>query len=242
MNHEEVFKALEAHGLDVNDFFSALADQEKRALPNIKTSLGGDAGDPKRIREFAFVLRQVLLHRAIELTKAAGVALVHENGYVLALSVRAHFETTASLGYLHYRLNSMREGNISPEVMDRDIGIQLLGSRDAGILAIEGAEGFEAKQILTMLEYADRSVSKHILSGTANEHKMLMDIYRWLCEFCHPNFHSNKLAFDLNPDQGAFEFRHGTPLTYSEANIIGNLLISGPVFVELYDDIERLVP
>src|SRR5258706_319153 len=104
MNRQEILNAIKAHGLEVDEYLSVLTEQEKRALPLIKAAPGGDAGDAKRIRALALVLRQVLLHRAIELTKAAGFSLAHENGYALALSVRAHFETTAALGYLHSRL------------------------------------------------------------------------------------------------------------------------------------------
>lgn len=242
MSCVELTKSLEAHGLDGEEYFAVLAEQEKRILPEIRVRPGRGLGELSRISDYADVLRQVLLHRAIKLTKSAGLSLVDENGYSLALSVRAHFETTASIGYLHYRQNSMREGNISPQVMDKDIMIQLLGSRDDGILNTDGAEGFDAKQILTMLEYADKSVSKHIFGERANEHKMLMDIYKWLCEFCHPNFHSNKLAFDLNRQRESFVFRHERPLNKNESNVLGNLFISAPIFVALYDGIERLLP
>lgn len=242
MFREELTNRLEAHGIEVGKYFAVLAEQEKRILSEIRVLPGRELGDLSRIRDYAFVLRQVLLHRAIKLTKSAGVSLVDENGYALALNVRAHFETTASIGHLHYRLNSMREGNISPEVMDRDMMIQLLGSRDAGILNLDGAEGFEAKQILTMLEYADKSVSKHVLGGKSNEHKVLMDIYTWLCEFCHPNFHSNKLAFELATQEESFFFRHEKPLHKNEANVLSNLFISAPIFVALYDGIDGLLP
>lgn len=208
----------------------------------VDAALGGELGDPKRIRDLALVTRQTFLHRAIELTKAAGVSIANENGYSLALCVRAHFETTAALGYLHSRLRSLQAGNVTPEAVDKDLMVMILGSRDEQTLSIEGADGFEAKQILTMLEHADKSVSKNILGGKANEHKMLMDIYKWLCEFCHPNFHSNNLAFTLAREKGGFKFRHGGRLDDVEANILSYLLISGPIFVHLYDEIEQLVP
>jgi hypothetical protein len=166
---------------------------------------------------------------------------VQENGYALALSVRAHFETTAVLGFLHHRLTSLKAGNISAEVMHHDLLVQLLGSRDKDILATQGAEPFAAKQILSMLENADKAVSKHILGGTSKQHTLLKSSYEWLCEFCHPNFHSNKLAFRLNREQSSFEFRHGSPLDNVEANIVNYLLISGPVFVHLYDELGVLV-
>jgi len=242
MNREQILDALRAHGLDVDEYISVLGELERRALMFVEAASGGEAGDPKRIRDLAFVARQTLLHRAIELTKGAGVSVANENGYALALCVRAHFETTAALGYLHSRLRSLQVGNITPESMDKDLTVMLLGSRDGKILSIEGADGLEAKQILTMLEHADKSASKYVLGDKANEHKMLIEIYKWLCEFCHPNFHSNKLAFTLSREKGGFEFRHSGQLEYVEANILSNLLISGPIFVHLYDEIEQLVP
>lgn len=211
-------------------------------VPALKAAPGRDIGDLGRIREYSIVLRQALLHRATKLTMAAGESLANNNGYSLALNVRAHFETTASIGYLHYRLNSMREGNITPEIMDRDILIQLLGTRDGVLLNQTGANGFEAKQILTMLEYADKSASQHVLGRKSYEHKMLVDIYKWLCEFCHPNFHSNKLAFNLDHKEGTFVFRHEGALDKEEASILVALLISVPVFVAFYDGVEKLLP
>jgi hypothetical protein len=242
MTRDELIESLEAHGVNPREYFAVLAEQETRMVPALKAAPRRDFGDLARIREYSTVLRQTLLHRAIKLTKAAGESLASNNGYALALSVRAHFETTASIGYLHYRLNSMRQGNITPEIMDRDIVVQLLGTRDSELLSRAGADGVEAKQILTMLEYADMSVSQYVLGGRSNEHKMLMDIYRWLCEFCHPNFHSNKLAFDLDGKEGTFVFRHEGALDKDEASILGNLFISAPVFVALYDGIEQLLP
>lgn len=242
MSREQIEIALREHSLDADGYMSVLADHERRAVELVEVFPDGEEGGPRRIRELSLALRQMLLHRAIMLVRAAGLSVAHQNGYSLALSVRAHFETTAALGYLHYRLGSFKAGNSCPTVMDKDLRVLLLGSRDEGILAIEGADGFEAKQILKMLEYADKSVSRSLMGGTANEHKMLMDIYKWLCEFCHPNFHSNKLAFTLNRERGGFVFRHDGNLEHDEANILGNLLISGPLFVHLYDEIEALVP
>ena len=233
-------QALNNHALEIDEYLAILDEHEKRTQSRLKAVSGGNGGDPRRISEYSLVLRQVFLHRSMELIKAAGFALAHENGYALALGVRAHFETTASIGYLHYRLHSLIGGHISHEVMDKDICTQLLGSRDEGILKLEGADALEAKQILTMLEYADKSVSRHIMGGKANEHKMLLDIYTWLCEFCHPNFHSNKLAFHLNRSEGAFDFRYGSSLEEGEAKILENLFLSAPILLKLFDDIEGL--
>ena len=126
----------------------------------------------------------------------------------MVLSVRGHFETTAALGYLHYKLNSLSKGNLVAEAVGRDISIQLLGSRDKDLLESAGEDAVEAKQILTMLEYADKSVSKHFLQGTAREHAILTESYEYLCEFCHPNYHSNSISFELNKEEKKFDFMY----------------------------------
>ena len=50
------------------------------------------------------VYRQVLLHRSILLFEGSLDAAADENVYSMALSIRGYFETTAALGYVHYRL------------------------------------------------------------------------------------------------------------------------------------------
>jgi hypothetical protein len=160
----------------------------------------------------------------------------------MILSIRGHFETTAALGYLHSRLSSLQQGHLDSHVVDRDICAQLLGSRDEQLLASMGEEVLEAKQVLNMLEYADRSVSKNILCGKAEEHNILTDCYKFLCEFSHPNFHSNTISFELDKESQGFKIRHYDPMRDREFDIIGYLLLSAPIFVALFDKIEEVLP
>jgi hypothetical protein len=153
-----------------------------------EASPGGDWGDAKRIRAYSLVLRQVLLHRAINLFEGALSALILDNVYTMALAIRGHFETTGALGYLHKRLDSLSQGSLDPTVVDQDIYTQLLGRRDGVI-----QEAPEAKQVLSLLEHADRTVSKHIFGGTAKQYNMLTDCYTFLCEFSHP-----QLSFEFD--------------------------------------------
>lgn len=164
-----------------------------------EASPGGDWGDAKRIRAYSLVLRQVLLHRAIKLFEGALSALTSDNVYAMALTIRGHFETTGALGYLHKRLDSLSQGSLDPKVVDKDICTQLLGRRDGVI-----QEAPEAKQVLSLLEHADRTVSKNVLGGTAKQYDILTDCYTFLCEFSHPNFHSNSISFDFNRDTHQF--------------------------------------
>jgi hypothetical protein len=84
--------------VELQETYSAL---KARVVPYINVPPGGELGDLKRIRLYAIAYRQILLHRAISLFEGSLQAAIDENAYVMILSVRASFETTAALGYLH---------------------------------------------------------------------------------------------------------------------------------------------
>ena len=222
---------------EVNEYETAYGELLARIKNICEASPGGDMGDAKRIREYSLVLRQVFLHRGIKLFEGALSALTLNNVYTMTLAIRGHFETTGALGYLHKRLDSLSRGNLDLKVVDQDICTQLLGRRDRVTQEIP-----EAKQVLKLLEYADKTVSKNILGGTTKQYVILTDCYKYLCEFSHPNFHSNSIAFDHNKDKRQFVMRYSEPMRDSEFNLIGHLLISSPIFVSLFDKIGDILP
>ncbi len=206
-----------------------------RVVPDCFTPQGGKLGEPQRIRSYAIALRQVLLHRAIALFEGSLNAAVDENPYLMILAVRAEFETTAALGYLHNRLSSLATGNLDAAKVDKDIMTQLLGSKDI-------PQAMEPKQILSMLEYADVSVSRRILGGRAKQHTMLRESYEFLSEFAHPNFHSNKLSFDLDKPARRIVFRHEQRMQDEAFDTIGYLHIAASLHVALHDAIDEVLP
>ena len=222
---------------DVSEYEDAYRELLARIESICKASPGGEWGDAKRIKEYSFVLRQVLLHRSINLFEGALTALLFNNVYSMALLLRGNFETTGALGYLHKRLDSFAQGNIDSKKVDEDICIQILGSREKGI-----PNAPEAKNVLSMLEYADITVSKNIFQGTSNQCNMLTDCYLYLCEFSHPNFHSNSIAYDLDKPNSQFILRHSKPMRDIEFKLIGYLLLSAPIFIDLFDKVgEKLL-
>ena len=231
--------AFQARGKDqeVDKYETAYGELLARIEKICEASPGGDWGDAKRIREYSLVLRQVLLHRAINLFEGALTAMTLDNVYTMTLAIRGHFETTGALGYLHKRLDSLSRGKLDLKVVDQDICTQLLGRRDRVTQEIH-----EAKQVLTLLEHADRTVSKNIMGGTANQYDILTDCYKYLCEFSHPNFHSNSIAFDLNKEKRQFVMRHSEPMKDIEFNLAGYLLLSSPIFVSLFDKVGEILP
>jgi len=239
LEFHSVRNAFHARGKDqeVDDYEAAHRELLARIEAVCEASPGGDWGHARRIREYSLVLRQVLLHRAINLFEGALSALTLDNVYAMTLAIRGHFETTGALGYLHTRLDSLSQGRLDPKVVDQDICTQFLGRRDGVI-----PEAPEAKQVLSLLEHADRTVSKNVLGGTAKQYNMLTDCYTFLCEFTHPNFHSNSIAFDLNKDQGQFVMRYSEPMRDKEFNLIEYLLLSSPIFVSLFDKVGDILP
>ena len=184
----------------------------------------------------SLALRQALVHRATGLFEGALHAAASDNFYSMVLSIRGHFETTASLGYLHSRLKSLKRGTIDAAKFHQEVATQMLGSRDKVLVMAP-----DAKQILNMLEHADKSVSMHVLGGSAKEHDLLTDCYSWLSEFCHPNYHSNSVSVDIVKTVPDFRFRHGKAMRDRECQILEYLLTSGELFIALFEQTSDLI-
>lgn len=222
---------------DMHDDFSLVTDtlKELKSLREspLKVPKHGVLGEPTRIRQYSFALRQILLHRVILLFEGSLHAAIQNNPYTMILSIRGLFETTAALGFLHYRLYSLHDGNLEPADVDNSIMVQLFGSKE-----IEMAP--DPKNVLSMLEYADKSVSKHVLEGKSGEHKMLSDCYEYLCEFSHPNFHSNALSFELDKGKNEITVDYDGDMKSRGFDILAYLLIGAPLFQNLYNLIDDL--
>lgn len=206
---------------ELEEFVEAHKQLVLRTETSHRTAPPGDYGDPDRLKVNVLIYRQVLLHRSIFLFEGALQAAVYENLYSMALNIRGHFETTASLGYLCRRLQSLKKGDITPETVDRNLCAQLLGTRQEGI-----RQAPEPPHILSVFEHADKAVNISVLSGSTRQYDILKDCYEFLCEFCHPNFHSNSVAIELNKAVPEFRFRHGQPMRDEEFKLIGYLLLS----------------
>src|SRR5437868_3047048 len=66
----------------------------------------------KHTRANCAVVQQTALHRAERLLTSVDALLVNRNVYGIALVARAHFETSAVLGYFCDRLEGLKEHNI----------------------------------------------------------------------------------------------------------------------------------
>ena len=93
-----------------------------------------------------------------------------------------------------------------------------------------------------MLEYADKSINTSVIGTTTKKYDILKGSYEFLCEFAHPNFLSNSVAIDLDKSIPEFRFRHGQPMRDLEFKLVGYLLLSAPIFLDLFDQIPGLLP
>ncbi|MFH0261367.1 hypothetical protein ACGRH2_13250 [Vibrio barjaei] len=190
----------------------------------------------RRIRCYSEALNQVYLHRALNLYEGAFHSLSCINVYQMILSIRAIYETTAAIGFLHGRIDSFNEGNIGINALDKAIMELLLGSRDSKILELDSNPQLLAKNVMTMLEHADKILSGKIMGGSKTKHKILKDCYEWLCEFCHPNFHSASIAYSLDKDSDSFLFNYDlSQLPEKDEKLIEYLLIPTFAFIDIFD-------
>jgi len=226
-------------GKDRQEYILRHRELVGRTTAKVKVSPGGELGSPQRICEYSCALKQVLLHRVLFLYEGAFQALSNRNVYVMALSIRALYETTAAIGYLHSRISSYKNDYISAEELDKSIIAQLIGSKDKQDLSQEADDSVEAKHVMAMLVHADKVVSSEVLGGTKKEHTILTDIYEWLCEFCHPNFHSASISSSLDKGNEEYVFKYGqVNLVEREVNIIKNISIPALLFIDIFDRIE----
>ncbi|WP_318114192.1 hypothetical protein [Vibrio sp. Vb0598] len=209
-------------------------------VESIPRKSGGIKGSLERLQSTSMSLNQVYLHRLISLYEGVFYALATNNYYLVALSMRALFETTAALGYLYNRLNSYSEGNIESETLDDDLMILFLGTKDK---LLQESNPYEPKNVMKMLDFADKIFVSKFLKQQAPSKNMLREIYEWLCEYCHPNFHSTTIACQLDKKNQQLNFNHFSTLDMRKTQIpiIEPIIIGTKTFVHMYYNSGQLI-
>lgn len=197
-----------------------------------------DALTPKK-RAFlnSQVLRQALLHRAHCLMIGSGHMLVAKNVYGLALVARGHLEATAVLAYFCDRIDALSKDNIKFEKFEWDVADAVMGAKHELF-----AKANSPQNIMACIEKGDRFVNNVVFGKKVG---LLSDCYSWLSEFAHPNFCSNKSAFNLDKESGDIIFRHDNDLQEIDFQLLGHLQLSAALFPKLFDtfgiETERLL-
>lgn len=174
------------------------------------------------------LLQQALLHRSVALMNATGPMLIAKNIYGTALVARGQVEASAVLGYFCHRISALTKGNIDFEQFQKDLSVALLGARhDLFDKATAPAN------ILTCIEKTDKFLDDQIFKEKKG---VIHDIYGWLSEFTHPNFCSNKCAFDLDKKNHRMVLRNEAKLSDDDFQLLGHLELSAMLFPRLFDE------
>jgi hypothetical protein len=207
-----------------------LEDLDRKLLDRRKEFVQiADQTDPhKHTASNCEVLQQILLHRAERLLAGAGLMLLENNIYGLALIVRGHYEATAVLGYMCNRLESLKAGNISFEDFALNIACEVLGAKHD-----QFSRAPDPPNILTCIEKADRYLDTHCFKKKMG---MLRDCYDWLSDFAHPNFLSHCSSYTVDRVNRRFVFRHDSNTQESDFELMTYLEISAGLFEKLLDE------
>jgi hypothetical protein len=217
---------------------STYRDLLARRLSHVDYPEDGRENDISQLKFNCLISQQALLHRAVRLFEGALHVLQDNNIYALALCVRAHFETTGAMGYLYKRLTSFIKGNITFRDFYGDVATQLLGCRHKSVTYKR-----DPKNVMSQLDEADKLVDRELLIRYGDHHRgLLRDDYEFLSEFCHPNFHSNLISYEVDGGRGRFAFMYDKEPRNEESSLIGYLDISNPLFVWLFDEFGKLIP
>jgi len=215
------------------DLQSTYEDIKKRIVLRIRYPNDQNLDRIHRLKLNCNVYEQVLLHRAILLFEASLASQATRNVYALTLCIRGHYETTATLGFVYKQLMSFLEHNISYDDFENIIFTQTLSSKHPSL-----PQAPDPKNIMTQLDYADKIVDSKLFN---TRKQMLRNNYEFLCEFAHPNFHSNSVAYYIDKEGEAVILRYDSPLRDEEFSLIGYLCISNSIFIWLFDIFQEYI-
>jgi hypothetical protein len=132
------------------------------------------------------------------------------------------------LGFFARRLDSLHKKNIDFERFEEDIAGALMGAHDPIFAAARAPVN-----IMTRLEHADKHLDAELFKS---KKEMLQELYTWLSEFAHPNFCSNKTAFDLDKKTGRMVLRKDEETNEDPFQMLSCLSMSADVLSWILND------
>jgi len=190
-----------------------------------------DLTDKRQAQFNCDLLKQVLIHRAVQMMSGTGTMLTQKNLHGLALIVRGHIETLAVIGYFTRRLDSLHKGNITFEQFQQDIANGLVGAKHD---LFDKASA--PVNILTCVQHIDKYVDAELFK---EKKEMVEDLYGWLSEFAHPNFCSNKTSFTLDKATGRMMLRKEEEVSEDHFQMVATLRMSADLlswFLAKFDE------
>lgn len=172
-----------------------------------------------------------LLERSFDLLADSIDAYDRSRTLLLYLAVRAHFETTANLGYFLKNLRRFYQKEIDDKEMD-----EVLTKLSAGGLVKPTWHGEipvpDPIRIMSAIDAVD-----DILRKSGNKENIFRSSYDFISEFCHPNFFGAAYKFKVNLDKGSVVLLSDAESFDKYSKSAGlKLLVSGTAFIKFYKD------
>ena len=178
----------------------------------------------------------MLLYRSKSLLEGSIAALNNKSILTCLLSVRAHFETTGSIGFLLKRLNSYYEGNIDFNRIDDDLLRLTLGAT-----TIEIPDVPKPINVLDMIDAIDHLMNKLIFGGNPPDKKMFRTFYEELCDFCHPNFQGTTSGADIIHEEKAVVYLKSDYIDDRDLIFFFHIAMSSRSFLHFYATTRNLL-
>lgn len=179
---------------------------------------------------------QLLLYRSKTLIEGSIQSLNNKNILTCLLSVRAHFETTASTGYFLKRIQSYYARNIDFNKLDEDLLRLSLGTTSLKLKEVP-----KPINVLNMIDVSDKFMSKSIFGGKPPDKKMLRILYEDLCDFCHPNFQGTTSGADIIHAEKAVVYHKTNRIEDRDLIFFFHLRMSSRLFLHFYATVRSLI-
>jgi hypothetical protein len=179
---------------------------------------------------------QQLLFRSKQLIEGTIFAINSNNIFLGTAAIRAHFETTGAAAYLLKQLRAYYEGKIDFAKLDEEFFRLAFGTK-----APEIPQAPDPINVMSMIDAVDYLFSKDYPSSIGKKASHFREAYEFLCEFCHPNFHSHFVCTKCDNDEKATIFLDSCEVSGKDFALFFYLHLSVPLFIMFYDAILELI-
>ncbi|MCK1999393.1 hypothetical protein MPH47_19550 [Psychrobacillus psychrodurans] len=211
---------------EFEEFFKFLDNNYiKKLTPNAKPEM--------MIGQNCIVLLQTNLYRTKSLFIGYLEGFNKNNPLMSTLCLRALYETTGSLAFLHKRYFQYSSGSITIEQFEETLRRLYLGIKDKGGLP----EAPDPINVMTSIDAVDYYLkSKYSLLD-----RNFRATYDDLSERCHPNSFGYLLGHDIETTSYAVSFSDNNTIHRIEEYDLEKFSIASTLYKEIYDDLRRYI-
>lgn len=223
-----------------SEYFGNLEDFQIELQKRFKKRLVSKKERPERLLGHnASVLLQKLITRSIYLLRGFVSSFNEGNAIMSFLAVRSHLETTGAVACLLKWLKKLYDNKCSYDEMDKTLYKLSLGGivfPDKNLSKYSHVPNpFNALSLIDDVDYIYNKMG-------GEKTKPFRKSYKFLSEFCHPNFLSISQGSEVTIPPGIFEFNDSPNINSFEATeLLSNLSVSLSMFIYLFDKCYNLL-